>query len=141
MLKSIATEWWHRARFLLSRMRSKPVDTSVAEPLVAVYRFDGRLVLEGCPPFRTGPWLGAVGSTGAAVLVPRDADDAELADHVLRLLDECGAAVPTVAPSDGAVATALGLHTSTVGDHLHAALDRLHLRHRAEAVRWITGQS
>jgi DNA-binding CsgD family transcriptional regulator len=38
------------------------------------------------------------------------------------------------------VSTALGVHCSTVGDHLHAAVARLGLRHRAEAVRWITAQ-
>jgi hypothetical protein len=31
MLKSVASEWWHRARFLLSRMTSKPADVVDAE--------------------------------------------------------------------------------------------------------------
>jgi DNA-binding CsgD family transcriptional regulator len=37
-------------------------------------------------------------------------------------------------------ATVRGVHSSTVGDHLHAAIARLRLRHRAEAVRWIAAQ-
>jgi DNA-binding CsgD family transcriptional regulator len=38
------------------------------------------------------------------------------------------------------VAAVLGLQSCTVDDHLHRALDRLHLRHRAEAVCWIAGR-